>query len=460
MTPAERRQLDRIERKTNYALVGVALAILLGVANVVFGAGDLAAAQADQAKLPREAVPFTYYVSTSGYPVDLQDDARVALFYAVAMSSRQQIAERCVPQRVTETLYRLDLIQLQWDVTEWFHVIKDYPYDTGRTANPVAAGSFLPLVVDAGWLVVRLADTTESDAHYRLLYGDAKITRDQFLAFWGVNRKARSSFGIITRSENPIGPSVAGIRQIDNYPTNERGSAWGTRDSAKIDDESDPLQHLDGKFKHDAEEWLVAHPKVSVRGERGFLLAALLSNGVGERQEEAPPSIVTDKLGFRGQHAIRNWGSCVGCHAAGINPPSNNRVKDVIVSGIEIYAKKGVQEAIEQFHLSDSGVQITRDNEDFQAGVLMVTGIDGEKFASAFRAAVAHYDKPVDLAQASREVGEPVASLKVTLALANFQGYDLGARGASLVANDPVPRSAWEGGVYQRVAGAVEAYGR
>lgn len=48
------------------------------------------------------------------------------------------------------------------------------------------------------------------------------------------------------------------------------------------------------------------------KGSAGVPFAAWLNDAKGKRQEEAPPSIVTDHLGFRGQKAIRNWGSCVG----------------------------------------------------------------------------------------------------------------------------------------------------
>jgi hypothetical protein len=459
MTPEERQQLTRIERKTNAALAGVVLTLLivLALSYRVF-ASDLDVARADREQFPVASRGLIYYASTAAYPAELQAEAVAALRFTVAMSSRQTIAERCVPVAVSATCFRLSLAELQWDWREWHRVLASYPYAVSATVSPITKQP-LPLIVDAGWLIVQLSDASVSDAHYRLLYADAKIDRNKFLEFWGVNRQARSSFGIITESTAANGPSVAGLRQIDNYPTNERGSAWGTRDSAVIDAKSDPLEHLEGDFKHDAEEWLVAHPKLSsATGARGFLLAAILSDSKGVRVDSADNAVVTDHLGFRQRADIRTYGSCVGCHASGLNPPSNNRVRDLLVSGVAIYAKKPINEKIEAFHLSDSGLQLRRDNEDYSAGVLMVTGLTGPECATSFRVSVDFYDRSVNLGQAARELGCEVLTLQHVLALASNRGYPLPARLAALAHAEAMPRSAWEGSNYRTAQFVLENF--
>lgn len=445
MTPEEREQLDRIERRTTIAIVLSVVAIVLSIGRIAWGvtADDFAAAEKDRQQFG-QAAGYVYYVSTASYPKELRDEATAALRFVVAMSSRQQVAEQCIPVQLTETLHRLDLQSLEWDWQEWHRVIGPYPYTAELPPSSITKQP-RPLVIEAGWLIVQLSDASVSDAHYRLLYGNAKITRDQFLDFWSVNKKATSAFGIVVESKAANGPSVTGIRQIENYPTAERGSVWGTRDSAIIDAASDPLEHLEGDFKHDAEEWLVAHPKLSAAtGQRGFLLAALLANADGSRVDSADPSVVTDHARFRGRADIRNYGSCVACHAGGLNPPSNNRVRDLIAAGVTIYAKKGIDAKIEAFHLSDTGTQLRRDNEDFQAGVLMVNGLTGEANATAFRMAVEFYDRPVNLGQAAVEVGCDLQTLRLALGYASNQQYRLPARLAALAHVEAMPRSAWE----------------
>jgi hypothetical protein len=136
------------------------------------------------------------------------------------------VIERHLPQRVGESdLYRFDLRQLEWDWRDWHVVLSRYPYSPDRK---------LPLVVRADWLTVELTDAFASDSYYRLLYGGRNIpaARDDFLRFWRVEADPAFRFGLI---EGRSGVALAGIRWIENRPTANRGYAWGTRDSARID---------------------------------------------------------------------------------------------------------------------------------------------------------------------------------------------------------------------------------
>lgn len=399
---------------------------------------DLDAAYADRAQYPASEHGYLYYVSTSHLAGEQQAKCEATLAFVVASSTQQQIIEKATPQRVQAGLYRLDLRELKWDWRHWLTLVKRYPYN--RSPDK------LPLVIRADWLVLQLVDTTQSNAHYLLLYGRDDLDRNAFLKAWGVNNDAASHFGVITRSVAANGPAVSGIRLVENRPTATRGSAWGTRDSAKIDIKSDPLEHLDGNFLHDAEEWLVAMPKQSLTtGKRGSLLAAWLNDAKGKRQEEAPPSIVTDHLGFRGQKAIRNWGSCVGCHATGINDPGVSELRQYIAAGVDVYATpKKLAEQIELFHLSDAGKQIARDNEDFAAGVAMCNGLSGEANAEAFTGTIEGYDRDVTLEVAAAELYTTPAELRLALAWASQSGLRLGARLSGLAHDRPLSRSAWE----------------
>lgn len=402
---------------------------------------DLAAAKADRAEVPLSEWGYCFYLSTSHLVGEERAKCEAALPFVVASCSRQTIVERCTPVPVAEGLYRIRLDDLGWDWRQWGHVVAAYPYAT--------TPGKLQLVYRADWLIVTLADTTHSDAYYRLLYGTAELNREQFLEVHGVSKKAEHHFGVIVRSEHPLGPSVAGLRLVENRDTDQRGSAWGTRDSAKITAKSDPTEHLAGDFEHDAEEWIVSMPKISLRtGERGTVFGYLLANGKGVRQEEAPPAIVTDHLGFRNQAAIRNWGSCVGCHASGFLDPGVSELRQLIAgkdAGVDVYAyPKALAEQIERFHLSDAALQIKRDNEDYAAGLRLINGLDGPTNAECFRAAIDDYDRDVDLATAAAETYTTPAELRLAIANYNQQGARVSARLAALADNIALPRTRWE----------------
>lgn len=429
------------------------LATLLTLALGILPA-DLAAARDDRAQFAQAEWGLCFYLSTSHLAGESRAKCEAALPFVVASCSRQPIVERCTPTQVADGLYRIRLDDLSWDWRQWHQVVAGYPYAT--------TPGKLQLVYRADWLITTLADTTHSDAYYRLLYGDAAIDRDKFLAFHGVSKKAEHHFGVIVKSQHPLGPAVSGLRLVENRDTDQRGSAWGTRDSAKITAKSDPLEHLAGDFVHEAEEWIVSMPKISLAtGRRGSVQGYLLASNKGARQEEAPPAIVTDHLGFRGQKAIRNWGSCVGCHAQGLLDPGVSELRTLIAgneAGVDVYAyPKQLAEQIERFHLSDTGLQIKRDNEDYAAGLAMINGLDGATNAECFRAAIDDYDAAVDLAKAAAETYTTPAELRLAIANYNQQGARVSARLAALADGQAMPRTRWEEEWYAAIV-AVQSW--
>jgi hypothetical protein len=412
-------------------MIAVMAALLMSVTSA-----EILAAQADRAQY---AVPhdygYVFYLSTSHLSGEAKIKTENAIKFSSATSSRQQIIEKCVPVEVADGLYRIDLRDMKWDWRLWHKVVAKYPYAYG-----------LQSVYRADWLHVQLSDTTGSNAHYLLLYGRDDFNRNDFLKFWQVNNDITTHFGVICRSNDPSGPAVTGLRLVECRPTSLWGSAWGTRDSAVINKKSDPSENLQNNFQHDAEEWLIANPKQSTTtGKRGSLLAAWLNDAKGKRQEEAPPNIVTDHHGFRGQRAIRNWGSCVSCHAQGINDPGISELRTFIERGVLVDAKpKKVQEQIELYHLSDASKQIARDNEDFAAGVEMCNGLTGLENAEAFNAAIDLYDAELTLETAAAELHTDAKELRLALAYASNAGVNLGFRLSSLPHGGTITRAAWE----------------
>lgn len=434
-------------------------ALLLATAAVP---ADLdAAARADRAQFPRQTWGYYYYLTTATAPEERQEELAAAMGIVVCSTSSAVVIERHKPAQVAEGLYRIDLRELEWDWRDWHTVLKRYPYYDARGQGSGVRGREikLPLVVRGDWLVVELTDNFASDAGYRLLYGSRSIpeTRDEFLRFWDVSAEPEFRFGWI---EGRSGVAIAGTRWLESRPTGNRGYAWGSRDSAEIDRQSDPLESPDGGFAHQAEEWIVGIPKWSLSGQRGALQAYLLSNGQGKRQDRAPADIVEDHSRFRGLPEIRNSGSCMNCHtrAGGIIAPKTNELRELIAAGVDLYAKKDKQEEIERFHLSDLQTEIDRNNEDFAAAVEAVNGLTPEESAAAFKASVRFYDQPLDLEQAARELYTTPEELRLALAYASAHYEDLGARLAGLTAERTIPREAWEESGWRQAAYYLEQW--
>lgn len=410
---------------------------------------EYSAAQADRAQFPAADHGYYYYVSTAYLTGECRTKTETALALRVASSSAQPIVEKCTPLEVADGLWRIELRDLKWDWRLFHQVAHRHPYDD--------RGDGLPLVLHAGWLVAQLSDGTESNAYYLLLYGTDKLSRADFEKFWGVNSRRQDAFGLIGRSTASDTPGHVGIRWVERNPTNQGHSRWYTRDSSKLTLASDPREHVRGDFKHEAEEHFVLMPKVSITtGQRGSLLAPLLSDAAGTRQEEAPPKIVTDVRGFRGQAAIRNPGSCISCHATGLREPGVNEFRSYIAAGVEAYTDKTTQEQLELFHFSDVGKEFSRDNEDLALGFELVCGCDGPAAAEAFAGALEYYDRDLSLASAAAELGATPEEL--SLAIASYSDGTQGQLFAGLAHDKPVPRAVWEDGLYHTAYVALQVW--
>lgn len=449
MTPHERELLTRIDRRGKWHSVGlVAVLVWLCVLTVaVFGQSSqswAAAAQDRQAFAPSDW-PYLYYVSFDHLPPEAQVTAGKTLAFTVASFSRATVLEHQVPFEVQWGLYRLDLRGLEWDWRDWCTVLKDYPY--WPKSHP-------PLVVRGDWLIVTLTDNFESDSGYRLLYGGKKIpqTRDEFLKFWDVSLQGSRDPLLLARIERDTDgdtPSLLNVRRIENRPTANRGYAWGTEDTAKknFSAKTDPLENLVGNRKHDAEEWIVGIPKLStVQGAGGASQVYLLANGQGKRQDRAPTEIVKDANELRGDPAIRNTIGCIVCHPRGINALATNDLREIIASGVDLFADYDSSKLIEQQHFADvrMAVEIARNQEDYATFVALVTGMDPATNAKEFRALVDAYDAPLSTEDVARELYLSKEELPLALAHANNGGYKLSARIAGLAHGGSVPRTYWE----------------
>lgn len=406
---------------------------------------DVSAAQADYAAQPPLDQLHTRYVSTSEVPEDRRDALATTLCFVAPSVSRALVLDHQIPQRVTPTLWRINLRRLAWAHQDWLHCVSANPYHVSPN----------PLIVRADWLVVRLTDASESDVYYRLLFGRVPKTRDEFLQLVGVSKAANKglAFGLI---EGDSGISRQRVRLLQHFDR-VQGFAWGTRDVRDLG-QNDPLEQLDGG-RHDAEEWIVGLPKVSLVGRsRGLLQVYLLADGAGRRVDEAPVKIVEDHSRFRGVASVRTAGSCIQCHAAGVILPTVNALERTLASGVDLYTTDPAeQERLEAFFLTGAATELARNQQDFAAGVRACNGLAPAENGARFRAVVDAYTADVAPEQAARELDCTLAELTAALGYASAGQVKLGVRLAGLAHGQAVPRQAWEAD-YLKAAAALKVW--
>jgi hypothetical protein len=279
---------------------------------------------------------------------------------------------------------------------------------------------------------------------------------NELLAIVGVDRNQPAlQFGLVAGA-SPV--SKQKERIITNFPL-LRGYAYGTADFFKLDRRRDPLRALlPGQAQPDGQEWIFGLPKVHrASGTRGALQAYFLSNAQEKVVDVAPVTLVEDYTEFRGYREISCGGSCFSCHNGGLNPISENKVRNLLEAGVRLKALYPNDQGIDLFHLSDLQKEIDRDNEDFAAIVTIACDCTPNAAATSFLKAVNTYDLALTVEEAARELYIEPAEVPLAIAWANARGIDLGERLPLLAHNIPIPRDAFEE-VYRTGRGAIDAW--
>ena len=397
----------------------------------------------------RQPVPYSYAYLSLGevVPADRPRLANVLRFVIPSLSSRAYLGDQ-LPQAVPNTnLLRIDLAGLGWEKS-WPIILQSHYVPAYRPDLLGTKG--VPLVVNGLWVAAVLTDSNLSgDAQYQLLYGTPPKTDAEFRKFWQVNSTANVTFG---RIEGDSGVALQRARLIENHASAIRGYHWQTFDSRVLAGQNDPLENLTTRPpKHDASELIAAIPK-HYAGKSGTLQAYFLVNGKGERQEKAPADIVTDSTGIRGVE-IRNTLFCISCHEEGIRHPTLDQYREYILSGARIYTKdKATQQEIDRYLDSPIAKEITRNNEDYTAGVALCNGLTPRENALAFRAVVQSFDAPVSPEQAALELYVPLHTWR--LALGNYSRTgQLTGRLALMAQGKEISREQWQAnfGLAQRI---------
>lgn len=404
----------------------------------------------DYNKQPEEIRTYVRYLSLRQVDPRYALPAAKALLFTVPSTSRgvnldDQIPERMfttrtvdgVPTLVPTDLYRINLLNLQWDFEQWLEVLKRYPY--GYTENPI--------IVRGDWLIHEIADGTRSQAYYALLYGAAPPkTKDEMYTFFKVRTDQQNALGFgLVAQDSPV--SVAKERLIEHTFV-DGGYAWQTYDLFEIKDGQGPLDKpRPGDFTPDGREMIIGIPKVSVKQRlRGALQVYQLGDSAGNRVEEGPGRLVQDYIRFKGHHVIVNMGSCVQCHAKGINEPQVNGLEKALLDGVELIAQYNERQFLERFHLTDVGKEMRRNQEDYAAAVRACNGTDPETNSALFKASVDGYWADLTLEQVAREVDSTAQELQLALAYASEKKLEVGARFSGLAHGRKITRATLETG--------------
>lgn len=440
------------------------------VAAVLFFSQTTDISAAAEIAIPNRNEPIVYFTTYPATTPKPHTDAFRVLSFLTASLSHQPVIEKCVPQPVSGTkhTYSLNLNDVGWSVEDWNeYVASKYPYDiflpdsryVHETSNrkytfPEAS----PKVYRADWFISFISDANQSHAQYALLYGEAYSPKDkaQFLKYWQIDTDPYYSFGLI---ETSSGVSKRRVRFISNYPL-KRGYVWATKDFLQIDptQDRDPFKYPipdDPKLRHDGEEWILGIPKFSsVTGKRGTLQVYALFNSDGKRIDKADGDLVEDHTRFKNYSQIRTSGSCIQCHAKGINEPHRNGLRELLLKtkegGQETYAKYNDKEAIDRFHLSDSSTEIARNNEDYAVAVEAATGLKPEENAKLFTEIVKNYTQNlVSLQVAAQELQSTPEELSFALAIESTKNKRLGYALSGLPHGEEINRETWEAVYYQ-----------
>lgn len=407
------------------------------VAAIALGAPSDAAVRADWAAHGNDAD--LRYLTLDAIAPGRREKWEHVMCYQVAAASRGTQVDKQIPQRVGQSnAWRIDLSHLHWGHAEYAKVLENYPY-APKGSNPLA--------IRADWLILQLADTRDSNAYYLLLYGEGKEpkTDKEFLQIWGVDFKNQegANYGWV---ENGSQVSLQGTRFVQHWIGRAGRSVWQTKDMNHVVRNADPLEFLDGNFKYDGSEMIAQVPKASARfNTRGSSQVYALGNGEGKIVNEAPVRLVEDHKRTLNQTAIINHCSCVGCHIYGMNEPSINGLRQAIEAGeqLRVYSKDK-QEQIDDFHLSDSGTTIQRNNQDFTSFVYACNQLTTTQNATEYLQALRDYRADLTLQRAANELYCTPDDLKNSLGLASGNGIVLTSRIAGLAHGLRVPRDSWE----------------
>lgn len=360
--------------------------------------------------------PAARYLDFGTYHPDAREDADLAWrFYAPHVVLNSSLSQELFHLDRT-TLYRVDVDAMGWGVAGWTQALKNYPYHGSSHDGNI-------LIARVDWLLAYGADasrTTTGDkaqtVYFSLLFGGKPPkNKTELLAAFGLVEKktGRERAQVIDDS------GVAFGRRL--YVHHKDVVDWDeTYDSARPVGVRDPALGVDA-FKAQAQELIFEIMKVLPTGTREEVRIqayALTNAETGAIIAVATNDIVEDFKRFGNRASVRNPGSCIQCHTAGINGSNSNAFVDFLkLPGVPTITVKDVkqQTVFDPLYLSSLGKYRKRANEDVAAWTLEYLQTDPRGAVDAWVRTVEIYDEDLDLAQVAREMYAAPNDLRLAL---------------------------------------------
>lgn len=417
-----------------------------------------AAALADYATFQPSDVGYIRYLDWTKRPeFDAADVEAIHAFY-IPHQSRAGVIERQMPVAILIDgqpcgMWRIDLRDLQWDLDSWYQVAREYPYAPDHPN---------PLIVRGDWLVWITSDGTLSQLHYHLLYGFNKgpQNRADYFAFWKVDEKQSNGLDHATIFDAEDSGVALETRLMVERRT-VGGWSYETFDSLRGNAKNDPLGQLRNglkNFQYDAGELITSFPKVELRtGRTWYAQAMLLTDGKGNRVEEANAQIVHDKAG---KHpVITNPGKCFMCHTVGILDLPPNLTRGIAQRGGETwhYSKDDAAEFERKF-LGELQPIVKRAQEDFCGWLPRYTKLSTPEVVALYQSSVNTFAAKVSIHQAALELHMPIEDFVQASNLYASRAGELPARYVQLLGGDAIPRKVWQTDVYPLAYQVTQSY--
>lgn len=316
-----------------------------------------------------------------------------------------------------QTIFRIDLRDLQWSNAVWNKIIARYPYaeepqgvDGQIAVQKARSRSFM---IRGDWFVAMASrpplyheileiPLTDRELEQRLGVNIARNYFDENYLRAGFNRSGVSQNNrLIERHDSPFGGywksfDFASNADMQNLFANPQGPGVGER-----------------LFKHDGGEIIFSLPN----GLQGYMLA----DQHGNRIDKGPTAIVSDPS--RPDRAVENGISCMGCHARGMI-----RKDDQILAHVS--KNPNSFSAGERFYVNsiyrprDMQAAFDRDATRFEAAV-KACGVPFSKTEPILTLAK-YYEEELDLTAVATEVGLPSEAFRRLVnensTLARFMG--------------------------------------
>ena len=428
-----------------------------------------------------ETRPFIKFFTSYTIPHSMRDQAVYTLSYElhsmVAWSNNIQPTYRplavdvegklSASQRVpgSSTLWWIDIRDFGWTNEAFEKALGNEPYfvppivDERLVFLLKAEGLSSNIIVRVDWAIAnfmdpqRQIDRGQSPIYDTLIYSrlssGAPTNKTEWNNLWKINNR-NSFFTLVTKSK-----AVSLHNRVLESSQGRFGSHYESFDVAFQEGARDYLE--------DFFNFVDNKPRVSDAGEMiaenqlGMLVYGL-RDGNNKLVHFGDPTVVRHPADIIDDVRVRVGHSCADCHSSGPLKAENTLV-ELTKRGVKIRVPDFDDKAdVEAAYLGEGfNFSIEDGKNRYHSAMKRVNGLTPEQNGVNYLAAIAWYDRPVSLEQASVEVGIPQNMIRGRL-----QGKVSG-RLALLVNNgEPIPRNLWDSpgrngvpGSYQQLMVAI-----